>query len=225
MAHADAWMNPWPKRLLKWGLVVAVLLGWKLVWVFGPVIAGKANGSGSAAPALFKVHAKVLLKATLGYPRQLEATIPVPESGSNASAQLQLMKFWDGKNWGPEALKVGRVEGRALKVPAGKLIFTDVVEVTPARDYNGPVMCQVDYRARWEFDEAARDLFAHRQLINLRLPKGLGGSTPGQEISKQVTLERVAWWGPQWILQDAAQWQTQESGRPSEGLAWLPWLM
>ncbi len=225
MARSDAWMNPWPRRLLKWGLFLTVLLLWKLAWVYGPGIAGQANGKGSTAPALFKVHAKVLLKATLGYPRQLEATIPPPETGSNASAQLQLMKFWDGKNWGPEALRVGRVEGRALKVPAGKLVFSDVVEVTPARDYNGPVMCQVDYRARWEFDESARDLFTHRQLINLRLPKGLGTGSPGQELTKQVTLERAAWWGPQWTLQDAPQWQAQEAGRPTEGLAWLPWLM
>jgi len=224
MAFANAWMNPWPKRLLKWSLLIAVLVGWKLVWIYGPRIVGSATGKESAAPAVFKFHAKVLLKSNLGYPRQVEATIPAPEAGSNASAQLQLMRFWDGKNWGPEALRIGHVEGRSFKVPAGQLVFVDVLDVTPARDYNGPVMCQVDYRVRWDFDETARDLFAKRQLINLRLPKGLGSSTPGQELSKQVTLERVAWWGPQWILQDAAQWQAAEAGRPSEGLAWLPWL-
>ncbi len=224
MARADAWMNPWPKRLLKWGLVIAMLLGWKLIWIYGPRIVGSGTGKGGAAPAIFKVHAKILLKSSLGYPRALEATIPPPEAGSNTSAQLQLMKFWDGKNWGPEALRLGHVEGRSLKIPAGQLVFVDVVDVTPARDYNGPVMCQVDYRVRWDFDETARDLFAKRQLINLRLPKGLGSSTPGQELAKQVTLERVAWWGSQWVLQDAAQWQAAEAGRPSDGLAWLPWL-
>ena len=224
MARADAWMNPWPKRLLKWGLVIAVLLGWKLIWVYGPRIAGSGAGKGNAAPAIFKVHAKLLLKSSIGYPRQVEATIPPPETGSNASAQLQLMKFWDGRDWGPEGLRIGRVEGRSLKVPAGRLVFVEVLDVAPARDYNGPVRCQVDFRVRWDFDEAARDLFAKRHLINLRLPKGLGSSAPGQEISRQVTLERVAWWGPQWVLQDAAQWQAAEPGRPSEGLAWLPWL-
>ena len=227
MTRADAWMNPWPKRLLKWGLVIAALVAWKLLWVVGPGfvgMAGKASGDGKAPAALFKFHAKVLLKCSLGYPRRLEASIPVPETGSNASAQLQLMKFWDGKNWGPEALRLGHVEGRALKIPAGQLVFVDVVEVTPARDYNGPVMCQVDYRVRWEFDEAARELFARRQLINLRFPKGLTSSSPGQEFSKQVTLSRTAWWGPQWVLQDAAQWQAQEAGRPSGGFAWAAWL-
>jgi hypothetical protein len=224
MALADAWMNPWPKRLLRWGLLIVVLLGWKLIWVYGPGIAGNANGKSSAAPAIFRVHAKVLLKASLGYPRQVEASIPPPETGTNTSVQLQLMKFWDGKNWGPEALRIGHVEGRSLKVPAGRLVFVDVLDVTPAKDDNGSVMCRVGYRVRWDFDETARDLFAKRQLINLHLPKGLGSSTPGQELAKQVTLERVAWWGPQWILQDAAQWQASEPGRPSEGLAWLPWL-
>ncbi len=225
MARADAWMNPWPKRLLKWGLIFFVLLAWKLAWVVGPRWAGSATGQGTAAPALFRFHARMILKSTLGYPRQLDATIPAPAQGSNASAQLQLMKFWDGKNWGPEALKTGHVEGKSLKIPAGKLVFVDVVEVTPARDYNGPVMCQVDYRVRWEFDEASRGLFQHRQLIDLRMPRGLTIGGPGQELSKQVTLERQSWWGPQWTLQDAAQWQSQEAGRASEGLAWLPWLM
>lgn len=224
MAFANAWMNPWPKRLLKWGLLAAALLGWKFFWIQGPRIAGSATGKASAAPAMFKVHAKILLKSSLGYPRQVEATIPAPESGSNASAQLQLMKFWDGRNWGPEALLMGHVEGRSLKIPAGRLIFVDVLGVSPAVGSSGVERCQVEYRARWDFDEAARDLFAKRQLINLRLPKGLASSTPGQELSKQVTLERVAWWGPQWILQDADQWRAAEAGRPSEGLAWLPWL-
>ncbi|MBL0210002.1 MAG: hypothetical protein IPQ13_03665 [Holophagaceae bacterium] len=217
-------MNPWPRRLLKLGLLAAALLGWKCFWIQGPRIAGSATGKAAAAPAIFRVHAKILLRASLGYPRQVEAAIPAPEPGSNASAQLQLMKFWDGKNWGPEALRIGHVEGRALKVPAGQLVFVDVLGVSPAKDAEGATRCQVDYRVRWDFDEAARDLFAQRQLINLRLPKGLGSNTPGQELSKQVTLERVAWWGPQWILQDAAQWQAAEAGRPSEGLAWLPWL-
>ncbi|MBL0314018.1 MAG: hypothetical protein IPP78_15260 [Holophagaceae bacterium] len=224
MALANAWMNPWFKRLIRLGLLITVLIGWKAIWIYGPRLVGSATGKTNAAPAIFKVHAKILLKSTLGYPRQVEASIPAPETGSNASAQLQLMKFWDGKNWGPEALRTGHVEGHSLKIPAGQLVFMEVLDVTPARDYNGPVMCQVDYRVRWDFDETARDLFAKRQLINLRPPKGLGSSTPGQELSKQVTLERVAWWGPQWILQDAAQWQAAEPGKPSEGLAWLPWL-
>ena len=76
-------MNPWPKRLLKWGLVIMVLLGWKLIWIYGPRIVGSGTGKGGAAPAIFKVHAKILLKSSLGYPRPVEATIPPPEAGSN----------------------------------------------------------------------------------------------------------------------------------------------
>ncbi len=206
----------WKRRLLALAAVVGLPLAWKAVLLEGP---GLLIPSSGAPPAMFRFHAQGLVKGALGYPRPVEGTLPAPALGSSHAAQLALMGWWEGRGWSSKALAQGRVEGRDLKVRLGSLGLLGVTEVSPSRDYNGPRLCQADYRVRWELPEAERELYRVRELVGLRLPAGL--RMPGQELAKQVTLERTALG---WKVQDQPQLQAQESGRERQAWTWLQWL-
>lgn len=217
MVRSALLAKPWIRRgLLVLGLALVPCL-WKLVLLEGPALTHLGQG---APPALFRFHAHGLVLSELGYPRDLEGTVPAPHPGSNPSAQLQLMGWWDGRAWTAKALAQGRLSGRDLKVRLGHLTLTDVQEVTPARDYNGPSMCQVDYRVRWELPQDQAEPFRVQALVGLRLPPGL--RMPGQELAQQVTLERTALG---WRVQEASQVRHSAAGVGRTRWAWLRWLL
>jgi hypothetical protein len=203
---------PNPHRRLFWrlGLLAALPILWFSTLRFGPALA--ALGRSEPAPAVFGFQARGLLLAQLGYPRTLEASLPPPAPGSNEDAQLRLMGYWTGREWSAKALSSGRLDGKALKVSAGKLDIIEIVGVTPARDYNGPQLCQVDYRVRWTYKGELDEFMRVRELVPYHLPRNLGIQKPGGVAAKQVTLERK---GLGWSVQDAEELRGREAGLPN----------
>ncbi len=201
-------MNPALRRTLRLGALLLVPAAWFGALRFGPALASKER----AAPACYAFHAKGLLMAQLGYPRTLEAHLAPPLPGSNEEAQLRLMGFWSGKEWTAKARGYGRIEGRALKLLAGKLRLEEVVAVTPPRDYDGKTLCQVDYRVRWEYRDELDEFMRVKGLVPYQLPRNLGISKPGGVAVKQAVLERK---GLGWTVQDAAELRERDPGVPS----------
>ena len=200
---------PNPHRRLYWrlGLLVTLPVLWFSTLRFGPALA--ALGHVEPAPAVFAFHARGLVLAQRGYPRQLEAFLAAPAPGSNEDAQLRLMGFWTGKEWSPKARSYGRVEGRAIKLLAGRLELVEVTGVTPARDYNGPQLSQVDYRVRWAYAGELDEFTRVKGLVPYQLPRNLGIPKPGGEATRQVTLELK---GLGWSVQDAEEVRKREAG-------------
>jgi hypothetical protein len=213
-------LSPGLKRGLRWGLVLSLPLIWLGLLRFGPALAGL--GRTEPVPGVFGFHAKGLLLAELGYPRQLEALLPAPAPGSNEEAQLRLMGFWTGREWSDKAHGYGRVDGRSLRLLAGKLEVADIVGVTPARDYNGPTLCQVDYTVRWTYHGELDEFMRVKGLVPYQLPRNLGVQAPGGLGHKQVTLERKA---IGWAVQDAAELHEREAGRPSPNFRLLSFFL
>lgn len=211
--------RPWVRRGLFVIAAAALALVWKGVLLLGPGLALRGEG---APPALFRFHAKGLILAELEYPRDLEATIPAPPTGSNQAAQLQLMGWWDGKVWTQKGLAKGRTGGRDLRVRLGHLSIAEVQEVTPARDYNGITLCQVDYRVRWDLPDSEAELFRLQPLVGLRPPAGLPLRMPGQMLVQQVTLERVPWG---WKVQDSTKVRGHAPGLGRNWWSWVRWLL
>lgn len=211
--------KPWVKR----GAVPLALAGLWLVWKFfllqGPGLLHQGVG---APPALFRLHAKGLIQAELAYPRTLEATLPPPHPGSNPAAQLQLMGLWDGRVWTQKALERGHLAGRELKVRLGSLVLAKVQEVSSARDYDGTLMCQVDYHVRWELPDAEAELLRLQPLVGLRLPTGLPLRMPGQEMDQQVSLERTSLG---WKVQDSTRVRGSAPGQGRGSWRWLGWFL
>lgn len=219
MPSAPVLSKPWLRRLLIAGTLFAAWLLWKAVLLQGPALAHQGTG---APPALFKFQARGLIQAEVGYPRGLEATIPAPQKGSNAAAQLQLMGLWDGRVWTQKGVALGHLGGRDLKVRLGHLALARIQEVTPARDYNGATMCQVDYRARWVLPDAEAELLRLQPLTGLRLPAGVPLRMPGQELDQQVTLERT---GLGWKVQDVSKVRGEAPGEGRRLWVWLAWVL
>jgi hypothetical protein len=209
-------------RQILWAIafIVGIPFTTKLVLRYGP---SAMAGSGRPAPGLFGFHANAILRAELGYPRQIEGYLPPPNRGSSEAVQLTGMGLWDGHNWTAQALNMGTLEGRGLRVQVGRLSLDSMEEATPARDYNGPQLCQVDYLVKWSLPEELSDLVSKRKLIGLRLPTPIGMEGPGAVAHLQVTLERS---GLGWKLQDPDRMRAGVPGRPlSRGWAWLSPLL
>ncbi len=214
--------------LVVW--VVAIAPGWKLGLRYGPDLASRdwKPGSGffeaqNPAPGAFRFHARLILEAELAFPRKLDGYLPEPGKDPNRRLQLEAMGWWKKDGWTPMALRQGRVEGHGLRVQLGRLSLDGVEGVTPARDYNGPVLCQVDYRARWDLPEDLKTLAQTRAHSGLRLPERLAIETPGGAEALQSTLERA---GLGWKLQDAEGVRKMLPGQPgSRSWSWLTPLL
>lgn len=204
---------------------VALLKGWM---AFGPTwperwagwkdAVGISSPQVKASPAVFPWHARLVLRADLGFPRRLEGYLPAPVEGSTAALQLKGMGLWDGRAWTPVALALGPAEGRGLRVGLGVLDLDHVADISPSRDYNGPELCQVDYWVRWDLDGPGADLVRVERLIGLRRPVGLSITEPGGQADQQLTLERA---GLGWRVWRTEQAGTLVPGRPARGKAWL----
>lgn len=207
-------LSPALRLVLRVGLVLAVPALWFGFLRFGPSLAHRPG----PAPALFAFHARGLVQAQLGYPRILEATLLAPAPGSNEAVQLRLMGFWSGKEWTAKARGYGRVEGSALKLIAGRLALGEVVAVTPARDYQGSVLCQVDLRMRWIYQGELDEFLRVKGLVPVQLPRNLGIAKPGGEVVRQLTLARR---GLGWTVVDAAELREREPGLPNPNFRML----
>lgn len=205
-------------------------LGWKLGLRYGPDLASRSWKPGEGffeaqhpAPGAFRFHARLILEAELAFPRTLEGFLPEPGKDPNRRLQLEAMGWWKGDGWTPRALRAGQPEGHGLRLPLGRLVLTGVEGVTPARDYNGPVLCQVDYRVRWDLPEDLKALVETRSHSGLRLPERLAIEVPGGTEALQSTLERE---GLGWKLQDADRIRGVLPGQPGgRGWSWLAPLL
>lgn len=176
------------RRTLRWlaGLLLFAL-AWKLFWRYAPPYAAAGR------PALFPLQAKALLRAHLA-DRPVDGTLPAPEKGTSAEAQLRLMGLWDGRTWTAKAAGLGRVEGRALKVAAGRLVPGTVGAVSAERVEQGVPTCRVEYRLRWDWPDPDRELQRVAGIVGFRAAAPPGFSAPGQEVGRSLDLQR-AWWG------------------------------
>lgn len=169
---------------------------------------------------MFPVHARLILATGLAYPRALEATVPAPAEGSNATIQLKLMGLRDGAGWTMKALQAGRVDGKDLKVRAGVLALHSIAVVGPRQILGGAETCKVEYRVRWELPEGDREIWEVKSLVDLRPPKGMEAAAPGQELRRQTLLVYRSW---HWELADGS---SREIGRRDAARwAWLTWLI
>lgn len=193
-------------RVLRWVLGICLLAAlWKAVWLFGPRMVG-----GSDAPAIFPLHAQVLLRAGLGPSKPVHATLPPPEKGTSAEAQLRLMGLWDGRAWTGKAAQSGRVQGRLLRVPAGRIAFTRITGVSAARSENGVLTCRIDYKIRWDWPDPERELLRVAPIIGLQSPSPAGFAAPGQEAARFMVLEREGW---SWRPREARSVPAEATGR------------
>lgn len=204
--------------------VAAGVMLWKVGLRVGPDLASRSwkPGAGffeSAAPApgLFRFHARLILGAELGFPRQLDGYLPEPGNDLNRRLQLEAMGWWKGKEWTPLAYRYGIAEGHGLHLHLGRLALDDIESVTNARDYNGPVLCQVDYKVRWDVPMDLKTLVLTRSHSGLRLPERLAIEAPGGTQILQSTLERD---GLGWKLQDAEALRKRLPGTPG-GRGWF----
>lgn len=209
--------------------IVAAILGWKLTLRVGPDLMSRnwKPGDGffeaqNPAPGAFRFHARLILDAELAFPRRLEGFLPAPQD-ANHRLQLEAMGWWKGTAWTPMALRYGSPEGHGLRLVMGRLLLTGVDGVTPARDYNGPVLCQVDYRVRWDLPEDLKSLVQTRPRNGLRLPERLNIENPGGTAVYQSTLVRS---GLGWSLQNPDEVRRMLPGQPGgRGLSWLAPLL
>lgn len=202
------------RRVLLWvvGLLLVGVL-WKAAWRFGP---GLAGGS-SPAPAIFPLHARVLLNANLAWPLRVEATLPAPEKGSSAEAQLRLMGLWDGKAWTAKAASAGRIEGRQLRVPAGRIEVARIVAISAEKVEGDRRSCRIDYRIRWDWPDHERELLRVAAIVGLKVQAPAGFSGPGLEASRALVLERDGWgWRPQ-----ESRFSRPEPGGGDSRWSWL----
>lgn len=207
--------------------IVAAVLGWKLALRVGPDLMSRnwKPGEGffeaaNPAPGAFRFHARLILQAELAFPRRLDGYLPEPGDDPSRRLQLEAMGWWKGKAWTAMALAHGRPEGRGLRIAMGRLMLDRVDGVTPARDYNGPVLCQADYHVRWDLPEDLKPLVLARVRTGLRLPARLGVDTPGGVEAMQSTLQRD---GLGWKVQDADQVRRMMPGEA--GASHQRWLM
>lgn len=220
------------RRILAIGLPLLILGGLKGWMYWGPSLPGQwskvqdAMGRSTpvpgAPPALFSWHAELVLKSELGFPRTLEGFLPAPERGTDASNQLRGMGWWDGSHWTPTALEFGTPEGRGLRLGMGKLLVEEVETPSPSRDYNGPELCQVDFKVRWTLPTELFPLLSHERMLGLRRPTYLEIEHPGGVAMQQVTLERSGLGFRLWKADDV---RALVPGRPTKGRAWWRWFL
>jgi hypothetical protein len=190
-----------------------VVVLWKAAWRFGPGLVGGSTTS----PAIFALHARVLLKANLAFPRRVEALLPAPEKGTSAEAQLRLMGLWDGKAWTAKAASTGRIEGRHLRVPAGRIDFARIAAISEEKVEGDRRTCRIDYRIRWDWPDQDRELLRVAAIIGLKTPAPAGFQAPGLEAPRALVLEREGWG---WRLQEPRASQRELGGGDSRW-SWL----
>jgi hypothetical protein len=109
---------------------------------------------------------------------------------SSADVQLRLMKWRDGHRWLPEALTHGEQIKEGLRLHSGRLSLVDIVHVGPAESQGEKAVCTVLCKVRWDFPDDLQELLRVRQIVELRLPKGL---EPGQTGEIACTFTRTGW--------------------------------
>lgn len=178
-------------RLVLLGSALGALwLGWRALLLHGP---GRAPSS-----AMYLFHAKALVRHRLAFPRPAAPILlPVPARMSSADVQLRLMKWWDGRQWLPEALAHGEPVKGGLLLQAGELGLVAVTHVSPAEVRGGLATCTARAKVRWEVPAASQEILRVREIVGLRLPKGL---LPGQAAEMTCTFARR---GLRWELTSA----------------------
>lgn len=202
---------PPSRRSSRWLLVLLgfclAALAWKALWRYGP-----GQFGGPAAPALFPVQARALLRAHRGAPAPVFARLPAPGRGTSAEAQARLMDLWDGRGWTARAVRSGTVEGTDLRVPAGHLETAQIVAVSAETREGGRATCRIDYRVRWAWPDPDPALVRAAPILGLRLPRPAGLAAPGQEAARTLVLEWDGW-----------AWRPRDAGR-DPSWPWLAWL-
>lgn len=200
-------------RLILLGLgVCAVFIGWRALLHYGP------QGSETKS-ALFSYHAKALVHFRVPLPRPAtDLVLPVPHPMSSADVQLRLMKWREGEAWLPTALACGTPGKGGLHLRAGELDLVDIVKVSPVRMENGQRLCQVTCTVRWALPEDLQELLRVKDIVELKLPKGLG---PGQSGRIVCTFAQQGW---QWELASAeSPWGGTLEPMP-RARTWADWL-
>lgn len=199
-------------RLVLLGAALGALwLGWRAFLVHGP---GRAP-----SPAMYRFHAKALVRHRLGFPRQVAPVLlPAPRSMSSADVQLRLMKWWDGRQWLPEALAHGEPAKGGLRLQAGRLELVEIASVSPAAAKDGVTTCSVRAKVRWEIPPGSQEILRVREIVGLRFSRGL---LPGQAAEVACTFARKGW---RWELASAkSPWEGELSqAKPSPGpMDWI----
>ena len=179
------------KGLGKLVLIGIILLGLCLVWKanlrFGP---GLLSSSAQQAPAMYAFHAKALVVRQLEHMPAPEMLLPTPQTLSNADVQLRLMKLRDAKSWLPAAYSLGESTPQGLRLRNGKMVVVALEEVGAPTMVSGDMQCRVRVRSRWEFPEEASEIYRVRDIVGLKLSKGL---EPGQSSVATFTFLRRGW--------------------------------
>jgi hypothetical protein len=180
----------------------ALLGGWRAFLRFGP------GNVGDGKAAMFQFQAKALIHHRLDFPKPgVEMFLPAPVSMSSADVQLRLMNWWDGKNWLPAALALGSPVKSGLHLHSGELELTGVASVGPLETQNELGLCKVRARVRWNAPEELREILRVKEIVGLRLPKGL---QPGQSGDLLCSFAQDGWrwrlvsaespWGGSWNI-------------------------
>ena len=171
-------------KLILLGSVLGTLwLGWRAFLRFGP--------GGAQAPAMYLFHAKALVRHRLAFPRRAAPVfLPAPRSMSSADVQLRLMKWWDGKQWLPEALAHGEPGRGGLQLRAGELALVEVSGVSPVETRDGATVCSVRAKVRWDVPADLKEILRAREIVGLRFSRGL---MPGQVAETTCRFARKGW--------------------------------
>jgi hypothetical protein len=199
-------------RLLCLGLGAGALyLGWLAFLRFGPGLQG--------GPPIYLFHAKALVRSRLAFPKPAPTIlVPAPQTLSSADVQLRLMKWWDGRNWLPEARAHGESAKGGLRLHGGKLNLVEVVGVAPPPAKGGEPACRLRVKVRWDFPEDLQELLRVQEIVGLRFPKG---PAPGQSAEMACTFVRKGW---RWELVSLeSTWGEQVATGPARR-SLLDWL-
>ncbi len=198
-------------RLALIGLGFAALfMGWRAFLHYGP---------GRTQQAMFWFHAKALVHERASFPRPaVEVLLPVPRSMSSADVQLRLMKWREGNRWMPEALSRGEESKGGLRLRSGELRLVDITRVGPAEIQEGATVCTVSCRVRWDFPQELQEMLRVKEIVELRLPKGLG---PGQTGEVACTFKQVGW---RWELSSVDSPWGGKLDLKAEPRGWFDWL-
>lgn len=197
-------------RLVLIGLALAALfVGWRAVLHYGP----------GASQGLFWFHAKALVRERASFPRpSAEILLPTPRTLSSADVQLRLMKWREGNRWMPEALARGEEAKNGLRLRAGVLSLVELTQVGAAEVKDGQTTCVVKCRVRWDLPEDLQELLRVKEIVELRLPKGLG---PGQTGEIACTFRRDGW---RWELVSITSPWGGDLDLKAQPKGWFDWL-
>ena len=132
-----------------------------------------------------------LVRHRLAFPRRAAPVfLPAPRSMSSADVQLRLMKWWDGKQWLPEALAHGEPGRGGLQLHAGELALVEVTGVSPVETRDGATVCSVRAKVRWDVPADLKEILRAREIVGLRFSRGL---MPGQAAETTCRFARKGW--------------------------------